>query len=304
MTSQKISQEIIFEKISVRPPYYRLGELTLQGGEVHAKIIPEQPLSNELGPIGAPEVGRHLAILGSCAVGLQNPSGQRSFYLADRAKMRRLRYGYPSQAGSAYLMCRGRGEMLDKRSAVAECVMGYENKDLFEIQVHYKVLSKSLFSKLFKEQKMDMRASPRPETESEEDKKQYIQMRSNPFLDDIALCDVAIANNTLTGTVEQIDPTLCKGHFPEYPALPVAILMQYFKKSLEPLVKHMLGRSDVVFYIKETTIEAEHLAFPGEAITIKAELQNTSGDDLPLSIMATARDGRCIGKASGILTVT
>ena len=82
----KTIKEIIND-IDVTYPYYSLRNLQLKGSDILATIQAEQPMENEAGTISAAEVGRHLAILGSCALAKDNKPKNKNYFLAYEAQL-------------------------------------------------------------------------------------------------------------------------------------------------------------------------------------------------------------------------
>ena len=57
----------ILDRIAVCPPYFALENLSLESDNTLAARTPvHQPMHTEAGSIAVAEIGRHLAILGSC----------------------------------------------------------------------------------------------------------------------------------------------------------------------------------------------------------------------------------------------
>src|SRR5690606_19506558 len=54
-------------RICVRPPYFALKDLQIEGLDLHATATAESPAFGEVGPMPAAELGRHAAILGLSA---------------------------------------------------------------------------------------------------------------------------------------------------------------------------------------------------------------------------------------------
>ncbi|ETR69153.1 MAG: hypothetical protein OMM_09852 [Candidatus Magnetoglobus multicellularis str. Araruama] len=76
--------------IKVSPPYYALKNVQLLKNNTayfSAEIPVEYPAGNECGSITAAEIGRHLAILGSCSLSQSNPIKEKHYYIANKATL-------------------------------------------------------------------------------------------------------------------------------------------------------------------------------------------------------------------------
>jgi hypothetical protein len=132
----------LYSRICVRDPYFALSEVTMVGpGEVLARVPVEQAPGAEASPINAAEVGRHLAILGSCASALINPKEGQHYYLARRAKLERLHDG-PRPRLEEPLWGLARAEFVEKRCTRAHTVLADpDGLPLYSLEVDYNVLS-------------------------------------------------------------------------------------------------------------------------------------------------------------------
>lgn len=78
----------ISQRVNVEKPYFAFQQLWLDDDSLTGTFTSEQPLVYENGLITAGELGRHMAILGSCtAVALHN--GPEGYYLATKAHFTR-----------------------------------------------------------------------------------------------------------------------------------------------------------------------------------------------------------------------
>ena len=143
----------LFEKIDVLPPYFALENLEIDSDKnVFATIPVEQEMGNEVGLISGAEVGRHLAILCSCAVAYINEKKGRHYYLACEATIKLidekpLRYNL-DRINLPKIIGKAKAEFISKKIAKAECSIENSNGDLLYIlDVTYKVVTEELFLK-------------------------------------------------------------------------------------------------------------------------------------------------------------
>lgn len=251
--------EKILNKISVKPPYFALSNMVLEKKETLSAMVPvEQPMGNEYGIISAAEAGRHMAILGSCALSLKNPNPDRHYYLAVGAKVKKISNLYETSAlfGKANIV------YLDKRNGIVSTKLVTENGQLlYTIEVTYKIMHHNLFEKLFNQNKYN---GP------------IIPTFNNPYLNEIPLGKSFFENNMLKTTLGPIEPNECQGHFHEYPAVPVAVLMHSLSKAAGQLFSHKLGEKNLPYIVEEGLIKAENLAFIGDKINIVINYSESS----------------------------
>ncbi|HEX5660505.1 MAG TPA: hypothetical protein VFX59_25095, partial [Polyangiales bacterium] len=208
--------------IEVREPYFALTELELDApGRVSAHILAEQPRGHELGALPAAEAGRHLAIAGSCAcASLQSDSGKH-FYLANRAHLRRETDASPDTSG--LLNVDARALHRERRQARAECALRDGlGRTLYTLDVSYSVLQERVFERLFSAHRQDLRRAPRAASLPLES---LMHMRRNPYREAFPFVHARLDAEQGVARLEALPAHLCAGHFPLYPAMPVAVLM-------------------------------------------------------------------------------
>ena len=148
----------------------------------HEHVAPEHPMLAETGPIYA-EAGRHLAILGSCAAAMNNPTRARHYYLAREAYLER---STAPVAPQALLTCNAEADFTDKRTAHANCSLFVRDEKLFTLDVSYSVLSEALFTRFYGKHGSDQRKEIRDNVTPFH--------RANPYRSTNAL---EILNNTI-----------------------------------------------------------------------------------------------------------
>jgi hypothetical protein len=138
----------ICRRTAVERPYFAFSELSIDdAGTVSGEIRREHQLGYEHGPLGAAEIGRHLAILGSCAAAATSKSHERLYYLATHAELHRSALthgGFPEDAryrGSATLI-----ERTTRALSVRTTMQVGENTPFVSLLVQYKILSEPLFA--------------------------------------------------------------------------------------------------------------------------------------------------------------
>jgi hypothetical protein len=288
----------LFPRMCVRDPYFALEELcTLGAGIVSARVPVEQPLGDEAGPIAAAEAGRHLAILGVCAASRANPERGRFYYLAHRARLRR-EHGWPNALPP--LFADARAALLDKRTAQAQAFLrGVDGAAIFRLDVDYHVISARVFERLYADRRVDMRREPRasPPGGCAAAFPRTTPYGRGPQLDAVEITSDATRLRASMGTIRPED---CKGHFPLYPALPIATLMHALSTACGSLYTRRY--SCVPRYaVVDSQVEARELVFSGDSVTVEAEVVGSLSRNGIQSFRAVALIGE--SRVAGELTL-
>ncbi len=235
-------------RICVRPPYFALKDLQIEGLDLHATATAESPAFGEVGPMPAAELGRHAAIVGLSAAAMMQEDDRRRYYLARRAV---CRY-HPSQAPyGAPVRFIGRATHLDKRSSRAAVTATAGGAVVASFDVDYTILTESAFERLFR-----------------------VNAKATPSVPSPYGSLLAAAWQGTPDSVEQVvDPvpvSACAGHFDGHPALPVAVLMG----QLSYLAGRLHGGS---YRVVRGEVEASDLAWAGERAVFRAAKQGPGG---------------------------
>lgn len=277
--------ESIVARICVRDPYFALRGLRSEGpATATARVVAQQPLGRERGPMAAAEAGRHLAILGSCAGAVANPVAGRHFYLARRARIARLPAA-DGVAGTEPFALRATARIEGRRCDADVTLATADGTSLFTLAVEYAVLAEPVFRRLFRRAKMELRAAERAPGAAADRSR-----RHDPYRHALPLVDHHVGRDGARARLARVEPSLCKGHFPMHPALPVAIVM----RALSGLAgDHFCASTEAPGYVVNAgEVEADNLAFAGEAVTFEAVPDALRGN---YTCRAVAPDGRVFG---------
>ncbi|KGM33975.1 hypothetical protein [Inquilinus limosus] len=214
----------ICDRIAVQTPYFAFGELQgLSSGAVRGVFASEQTNGYERGPIASAEVGRHLAILGSCAA-VAGQATERIYYLATKARFSTLDGAQPREAGRIF---EATAETVshDRRSLKAQAIVS-DGRPFAHLHCDYQALPERVFQRLFQE----YRAAEVPPAEE------------SPYREPIPLEFDAPQALSLTARSQPLAPARCAGHFPGYPAWPVAIIAETIAQVVSRLLHHILGK--------------------------------------------------------------
>jgi len=238
----------LLSRICVRPPYFALHDVRLEGLELHATAYAESPAPLEVGPMPAAELGRHAAIVGLSLAALSQADGARRYYLARRAECRYVPNPAPYGAPVRFV---GRLLALDKRASKAAVVATAEGAPLASFEIDYTVLTASAFERLFR-----IRSRPTPPAPSPYGRLLATEWRETADHGE--------------QVVEEVPVGACVGHFDGYPALPVAVVMG----QLSYLAGQLHGEP---YRVLRGEVEASDLVWAGERAVFTAMRAGVGG---------------------------
>jgi 3-hydroxymyristoyl/3-hydroxydecanoyl-(acyl carrier protein) dehydratase len=272
-----LSPADIYQRICVRAPYFALRDLdvTDADGGVTAKIPVQLNPKPEATPIGVAEAGRHLAILGSCAGALAIPASGQHYYLASAARGRWLQDD-PARHQDGLLLGRARTEFTGRRTATAHTLLSTAaGVPLFMLDVDYAVLSAPTFARLF----ADARRYDTPRDATGE----------NPYRTPPPLVDIHRAGDHLVGSIA-VRPELCRGHFVEYPTLPVSLVTSAMTRLAGQLMAQLENVPDLPYIVLRARLQANSLAYAGQTVTFSVRRDSTTGTEHVLHCDARVDD--------------
>ncbi|MCA9471687.1 MAG: hypothetical protein MRJ96_12265 [Nitrospirales bacterium] len=285
MTAVEFVQlEKLWSRIAIRPPYFAFAQLMLDpSGVLSARVPVQHRFSLEAGAISAAEIGRHLAILGLCSVALQQGTDQKHYYLAQQAHL--IRRG-PIQTflTSEHFFGKAWPLAIDHRTALARTQLWDEHQEtvLYDLTVRYATVGERLFERLFQGYRQQ---------ESGEPSRVF-----NPYTQSLPLKNVQIAGRRLTAVLGIESPQQCAGHFPFYPAIPVAILMQALAEAAGRLTQAQLGLPVFSYVVSDAEVCAKNLAFADEGIDLIAEYLHRMDHAHVLHCRANTQSGKDVGQ--------
>ena len=283
--------------IDMRPPYGVLGGLELRRpGVVAARVVPEQPLGHEVGPLAAAEAGRHLAALGACACSSLRQDGGVHYFLGQHARLvrhHRERTALPNPHFEAVAWvddtdARQRREV----SAHAMLLESGSGAPLFELDISYRVLSQPVFQRVFAPHRTYARGLPRQGSFA--DVECFAARRSSP---DRKALPVEITRRTpesVRAKLRGVTDDLCAGHYPLYPALPVATLMQSLSSLCGEVLRVRWGNG-TSYRVISADVSADRLAFAGERLLFEAAFREAAQGREHYQAWASLEDGTSVG---------
>jgi hypothetical protein len=252
--SRRDAPQDLLQRIGVKPPYFALRDLALEGLYLHATARAESPPFREHGPMPAAELGRHAAMTGLCHAASAQDDAKRRYYLARHATCRyeanTQPYGTPIRFSS---------EVLEqtKRACTASVTASAGGTPVAAFEITYTVLTEAAFQRLFRH-----RAQQTPAV-------------ANPY-GALLTSDWARDGDGAEQVVEEIPASSCAGHFGGYPALPVAVLMG----QLSYLAGRLYGDPPQPYRVVRGEVSASDLAWAGESVRFRAHPEPPrSGED-------------------------
>lgn len=247
----------ICNRINVHKPYFAFQELWRENDSIVGSFIPEQPMLDEIGAVTTGEIGRHLAILGSCAgVILQNsPDG---YYLAMKGHMKRNKHSPcpPDEklfAGAQII------SINDRSLTVAARIWGKEQ--IAELTCVYAVVPEKFFKQKFKDYANEDLSIP----------------ESSPYKQPVEFRQLKLEDDTLEISVGPLEPQQCSGHFQSYPCWPVAIISQTAFQAASELIKNKYG-ADTRYEVHDFQLSAEKLVSSDSILTLHIQIESVPGE--------------------------
>jgi hypothetical protein len=301
----KVSMMQFKSLIDMRPPYGALDGFELRRpGLVAARVAPEHPLGHEVGPLAAAEAGRHLAALGACACSSLQRDGAVQYFLAHQARLVRHRdrmplhnsqfeavaWAHPADDAHAP---RSRGPR-QRREMSAHAVLRESGSGapLFELDISYRVLSQSVFQRVFAPHRRDLRGMPRDG--SPVDAERLVARRSNPYRRPLPVEITRRTPESVRAKLRGVTADLCAGHYPLYPALPVATLMQSLSTLCGEVLRVRWG-NETSYRVISADVSADRLAFAGERLLFEAAFREAAYGREHYQAWASLEDGTPVG---------
>ncbi|HGM5420628.1 hypothetical protein ACTVPT_26285 [Serratia bockelmannii] len=253
MTQQKHFFDVteISQRVKVEKPYFAFQQLWSDEDSLVGTFSSEQPLVYEAGLITAGELGRHMAILGSCtAAALHN--GPEGYYLATKAHFIRKQNNQTAAHGRFYAS--SRVLHLDKRSLKVSA-QAWNSEPVAELICEYTILSPALFQRNFRHYANDSLSTP----------------SNSPYKRPVPIYNLMLQHDRLDACAGPLSPLQCAGHFSGYPCWPVAIISQTAFQVTGELLKKIYG-TGTRFCVWDTQLSAEKLIGAGSVLKFRIEI--------------------------------
>ena len=263
LSNLNLKTEQIFDfthKIAVKAPYFALTSFSSpQENTLTTQVTNQQPMGEEIGGMTGSEIGRHLAILGSCAATTFGNFPGKHYFLATKAHLKRKKLVLDFPSGSSF---EGKATLtsFDKRNAFVETILCKNSVELYSLDVQYRVLQERLFQKLFR----SLHRSHKNSTK-------------NPYLQDFPIHPLEQTKQKLKAVMPPLPLESCAGHFEGYPCLPVAILARSLSRVAGQLLKEIREDQGTNYSMVEAQVQAEGLAPVDSPVELEATFLEKSG---------------------------
>lgn len=242
----------ICNRIYVHKPYFAFQELWREHDSIIGSFTPEQPLLDEIGSITTGEIGRHLAILGSCAgVILGNtPDG---YYLALKGHV--VRKQNSAFTANEKLFAGAKIISVSERSLTVAAQIWGENQ-IAELTCEYAIVPEMFFKKKFQAYAKEDLSIP----------------ATSPYAEPISFSTLKVESNNLEISMGPLDAHQCAGHFYGFPCWPVAIIAQTAFQATSELIKNKYG-SATRYKVQDFKLSAEKLVSSDSILTLNTQLE-------------------------------
>lgn len=292
----------VLGRISVGPPYFDLRDVVDVGnGVVTASVPINPPTQPETGLVAAAQVARHLAILGSCAVALQRDDDCRHHYLATGAHFLRTANEIDvvqamdliEACGPNRIRAEAIGTWIDRRTARAFVkLLGIDCQSMHVLDVQYTVLTPRMFGRL--------QPTFEPSTLNGSD---LGLETAEGQADDAMPFEVYDTERGVQVDCGTIPVSMCEGHFPDYPAAPVALVMGHLARAAGIAMNRHLGFGELNYQVDEARVVATKLGRAGQRLILNARYGRRVGGG-HLMIGTAEADGEVIGELELTLSTT
>lgn len=243
----EISREHLLQRICVRPPYFALENISLEGERFTAYARAETPIALEPGVMSAAELGRHAAISGLSLIALLQKDDDRRYYLAQKAE---CDYFKSEAEFGSLVRFDVKPIEIDKRAARVSVSATINGESIAHFSINYTILTERTFERLFARFQKPTYPAPSP----------YAKLLSETFE----------RGETWAETTVTVPAWACVGHFDNYPALPVAMLMS----QLSYLAGQVIGRP---YFVPKGLVEANDLCWADKEVIFRAEIVAMEG---------------------------
>jgi hypothetical protein len=233
----------LLPRICVRPPYFALRDVAVDGLWLTATVSAESPAHGEVGPMPAAEIGRHAAIAGLLHGASIQRDEVRRYYLARQATCRYR--AHPAPYGTPLRL---RSEVIDleKRAVHARVEASVGDDLVATFDLRYAILTAPAFERLFRTHAAPTPNAPNP----------YGRLLDETFVR---------TEDAIEQAIDALPVGACVGHFDGYPALPVAVLMGQLSYLAGRLFVGTRSSDTATPYrVTRGEIEADDLAWAGE----------------------------------------
>jgi hypothetical protein len=244
----------VLSNISVTSPYFALKNIRVVDEFIYANFNVELFEPDEIMPITAAEVGRHMAILGSLALSKSNPKKERHYYLATDAVI--VRKSDVESQGPFLTGCVRTESINRKNGTVSGSLFDEESNLIFEVEIQYTILHSHLFERMFSPFKVES----------------CEKVVGNPYVENVRFVSMELGMQSCKASIGTVLPEHCPGHFSNYPALPVARIGTAMGKIAAAHFMYLNPGIHKRYNICRADLHANQLVFTGEEVKFRTEI--------------------------------
>ena len=237
--SKEIPINPLLEKIFVSRPYFAFSKIYQSGDILISPVTQEQPIGFESTPMSSAEASRHLAILGSCALAINNED--RQYYLAVKARKKvgidTINKNIFCSSSQLYVLAMP-FFVNEKEAAAITILTNLEGDIIFNFMVGYQLFSEKLFNRVFKKHSKS--------TES---------VNYSPYREAFKFKDIVIGNNVLKATLPIMKTEQCAGHFDNFPILPVGVLAYMAINTIGDFLNNITQNTNLRYYLLKAEMD-------------------------------------------------
>ncbi|KAJ1474809.1 hypothetical protein T484DRAFT_1969749 [Baffinella frigidus] len=258
-------------RICVQPPYFALEDFSVEkdltGVELSARAPVQTWAEHEGGPISGSEAARHLAILGLCAVSLQNPTEGRVYYPIKTASMR-IDTTLPRITTATLhikAICTS-FDLVGGEACATATMLGESGEVVAFLEVTYHMIGEHDFSKIFKDYKVETSGA-------------FLPGSPDPYLA-WPITPAGTGGEESSPTQVElglVEVDMCAGHFDGYPAFPVSVMQRHVTNALtEAVCKANNWRAARVTMAAGAVI-THRFAWAGKHVVLSARREGDGG---------------------------
>lgn len=267
----EIDLQTILDRSGVQPPYWAFKRVSGGADGVTASFIPEHQMEDEIGP--ALSLRRKRGDISP----FWDPAQPHPLLMRDASITWLLRPHSLVRSAGSELEATAEIVNLDRRQLKASAVLS-AGVPIFTLDCTYKILTAALFEKFYGGRRHCGN----------------LIVTESPYRMPIPFGDLTELPGGLATTCGPVDENACAGHFPNFAAWPVAVVMHSLSRLAGRALQKDLGRP-CSYSVVRAEIEADTLAFSSEVLQLKTTRIFTGGCDHHYHCFATSGE-RTVGE--------
>lgn len=276
----------------MQKPYFAIENPVLDAnGQLSADILPDPLQNDERCILGAAKAAQHMAVLGSSCLALHLPSMPRQYFLIKEANLvRNVQHQtdhVPFNLDPITLKAEAEVRHIDMRNK-AGTVKSYlytaDRQLLYQMSMAYRWVNVRVYERLFRKKRV-----------------QATMHDSTSAVPGIPVFIHEVKKNCLSGTIGEIDPAWCAGHFDHFPNLPMSGLGDVLTRMAAMQLKLLHKNRSLEYLVKQAITTIHQPAFAGESVFLQSKYLGVKQGAYQFQATASNAKGEDLAKA--ILTL-